>query len=79
MDEKDLGHENHNCTEAILPSISMTEETDRALTEEEFSKIVDDLTDSFCLLRWRWAGAPGTLGISQIETGINFLPRPADC
>ena len=43
-----------------LSRISMTEETDRALSEDEFSKIVDDLTDSFCLLRWRWMGAPGT-------------------
>ena len=38
----------------------MTEEVDRALTKEEFTKIVDDLTDAFCLLSWRWAGAPGT-------------------
>ena len=49
-----------------LPRISMAEEIDRALSEEEFSKIVDDLTESFCLLRWRWTGAPGTFRTCQI-------------
>ena len=37
----------------------MSEEKDRALTEEEFSVIVDSLVDAFCILKWRWAGAPG--------------------
>ena len=59
----------------------MTEETDRALSKEEFDKIVDDLTDSFCLLRWRWAGAPGTLRTDRTirkQVIISCPDRPTD-
>ena len=45
----------------------MTDVDDLGLSQEDFTKMVQTLVESFSLLRWKWLGGEGKMKCSAVQ------------